>query len=375
MMRESTPSKWRVWFERLDWVLLGLIAALGGIGVLNLASVADATSGKAVHLTQAGWLLVGFVVMGIVSLVDYRVIERWAYLLYGVVVLLLVAVLAVGTELNGSQRWLNLGVILVQPSELLKLVVIVVTARYFNRRDLPRSYSLFELVRIGAVVGAAVCLVLIQPDLGTSLIILAIFFTMVLFEGVKPSSLICLVLAGLFALPLAWSFVLKEYQQDRVISYLNLDDDEQGQSWQVRQSMIAFGSGRMWGKGHVEGTQVQKGFVPEHENDFVSANWAEERGFVGMVFLLGLYSALLLWALHISRRARDRFGAHIGVGVAALIFWHVVVNLGMVTGVLPVVGLTLPLLSYGGSSLLTMMVALGLLLNVSMRRKPLAAAY
>ncbi|MFP4596644.1 MAG: rod shape-determining protein RodA [Persicimonas sp.] len=364
-------SKLQLWFSRLDWTLLGIICSIGAVGVLNLASAATATDGFALHITHAVWFLVGIALIAIITMVDYRLIERWAYILYAGVVVLLVGVLLFGTELNGSKRWLNLGFFMMQPSELLKIGVIVVTAHYFNKRDQAESYDLLQLIRPLAVVGAGVIFVLIQPDLGTSLVILAIFMTMVLFEGIRLQSVLVIALAGIIAMPFAWTMGLKEYQKDRVISFLNLDDDEQGKSWQVRQSMIAFGSGRVWGKGHVEGTQIQKGFVPEHENDFVAANWAEERGFVGMLFLLGLYLSLLFWALRISSRARDRFGAHVGVGVAALIFWHVVVNLGMVTGMLPVVGLTLPLLSYGGSSMLTMMVALGLLLNVSMRRKPM----
>ncbi|MFB6351886.1 MAG: FtsW/RodA/SpoVE family cell cycle protein, partial [Bradymonadaceae bacterium] len=210
-------------------------------------------------------------------------------------------------------------------------------------------------------------------DLGTSLLILLIFMSMVLFEGLDRSSLVILVLAGLIAIPLGWSFGMHDYQKERVLAFMQLENDQYGATWQVRQSVIAFGSGRVWGKGHGEGTQVKKGFVPEHENDFIAANWGEEHGFIGMLLVLGLYVALMLRALGISRRARDTFGAHVGVGVAAILFWHVVLNLGMVTGMLPVVGLTLPLLSYGGSSLMTTMVGIGLLLNVAIRRKPLTA--
>lgn len=370
---QGPSSKLELLVERIDWPLLLIIAGIGALGILNLYSAASASGGFALHIRQAIWFLTGLGLIGGVAMVDYRVIERWAYILYVGAVLLLVAVLVVGTELNGSKRWLNFGFFLMQPSELLKVAVIVITARYFHEKDRAEPYGLLQLLRPAAIVGAGVFFVLVQPDLGTSLVILAIFGTMVLFEGMRWQAILALVLVGLVSLPFVWTFGMKDYQKGRVISFLNLDDDEYGKSWQVRQSIIAFGSGRAWGKGHVEGTQIQEGFVPEHENDFVAANWAEEHGFVGMLFLLGLYMALLLRALYISASARDRFGAHIGVGVAALIFWHVVVNLGMVTGMLPVVGLTLPLMSYGGSSLLTMMLALGLLLNVSMRRKPLMA--
>jgi rod shape determining protein RodA len=288
---------------------------------------------------------------------------------YGVVVALLVMVLVVGTELNGAQRWLNLGIFMMQPSELMKIAVILFTARYFHDRDLGSAYGLKDLIVPFGIVGFGVAFILKQPDLGTSLVILAIFMTMVLFEGLRWSSILALVLAGLVSLPLVWSFGMHEYQRDRVVSFLNLEDDDLGQSWQVRQSIIAFGSGRVVGKGYVEGTQIQKGFVPEHENDFVAANWGEEHGFLGMVVLIGLYLALIALALRTAARARDRFGAQLAVGVAAMLFWHVFVNLGMVTGLLPVVGLTLPLMSAGGSSLLTLYFALGLLLCVAARRR------
>jgi rod shape determining protein RodA len=370
---DANQGKLGLLLERIDWPLLLIVGALGGLGIFNLYSAAGATDGFTLHTRQAVWFVVGLGIVGLVAMVDYRVIERWAYILYAGVVLLLVAVLLVGTELNGSKRWLNFGFFMMQPSELLKVAVIVITARFFHEQDRSELYGLIHLVRPAATVGLGVFFVLIQPDLGTSLVILAIFGTMTLFEGLRWQSIMAVALVGVISLPVVWTMGMKDYQKDRVISFLNLDEDNHGKSWQVRQSMIAFGSGRVWGKGHVEGTQIQKGFVPEHENDFVAANWAEEHGFAGMMLLLGLYAALLLWALQISASARDRFGAHIGVGVAALIFWHVVVNLGMVTGLLPVVGLTLPLLSYGGSSLLTVMLAIGLLLNVSMRRKPLMA--
>ncbi|MBA2661771.1 MAG: rod shape-determining protein RodA [Bradymonadaceae bacterium] len=361
----------RGFFERVDWVLLGIVVLLSLLGVLNLHSAAS-TVGLSFHLAQSLWFLFGAVIIAVLALMDYRIFERWAYLFFFAVVGLLVLVMAIGTELNGSKRWINLGFFHMQPSELLKIAVILLAARFFQDRNQTESFSIRQLVMPFALVGGGVIFVLKQPDLGTSLVILAIFMTMVLFEGVRWSSLLVIVFAGCISLPLAWNFGLKEYQKDRVVSFLNLEADRYGQSWQVRQSIIAFGSGRVWGKGYVEGTQVQRGFVPEHESDFVAAIWGEEHGFVGMVFLLAVYLALIGWALRISHNARDRFGAHVGVGVAAMIFWHTLINLGMVTGLLPVVGLTLPLMSYGGSSLLTMLMGIGLLLNVSMRRGPMS---
>jgi len=353
--------------SQVDFVLLAIVFLLAGVGIVNLYS-ASVAAGKAYHIAQSVAFLTGMVGALGMSMLHRRFYLNWSYVIYGAIVFLLFLVLVVGTELNGSTRWLNLGVFLLQPSELLKLGVILITARFFFDRDKDDgAYSLLELSKLVAAVGFGVFMVLKQPDLGTSLTILAIFGTMVLFEGLKVSSIIALVTMGIFALPFVWTFGMKEYQKDRVITFLNLEDDQYGQAWQVRQSIIAFGSGRVWGKGHLGGTQIQKGFVPEHENDFAAANWAEEHGFLGMLFLLSIYMALIVWALRISARAPDKYGVHIGVGMAAFFFWHIIVNLGMVTGMLPVVGLPLPLMSYGRSSLMTVMGGIGLLLNTSRR--------
>ena len=355
--------------KRVDWVLAGLVATISAIGIMNLFSASRAAYGMPVHLSQSIWFGLGTVIAFLTTLVDYKWFERWAYVVFGGVCFLLLAVLVVGTELNGSYRWLNFGFFMMQPSELLKVGVILFAARYLHDREYSRGLSLPDLVVPCGVVGAAVFLVLKQPDLGTSLVILAIFGSILLFQGLRMSTLMTLVVVGLLSIPLVWNFGMHDYQRGRVVSFLNLDEDTHGSSWQVRQSIIAFGSGRVWGKGHVESTQIQKGFVPEHENDFVAANWGEERGFIGMAGLLGLYFALIVWGLRIASRARDKFGTLVAVGVSATIFWHVFVNLGMVTGMLPVVGLTLPFLSAGGSSLLTLMFEIGLLMNVSMRRR------
>jgi rod shape determining protein RodA len=353
--------------RRVDIPLLALVTLISGIGIFNLYSFAGASYGSPVHISQSIWFALGTVVVILTSLIDYRVFERWAYVIFGSVVFLLLLVLLVGTELNGSYRWLDFGVFMMQPSELLKIAVILFTARYMRDRNYDSGLTLRQLFVPLVIVGAAVTLVLKQPDLGTSLVILAIFGSIIGFHGLRMTTVMILLIVGLLSVPVVWNFGLHDYQKSRVVSFLNLDEDTRGSSWQVRQSIIAFGSGRISGKGG-ESTQIQQGFVPEYENDFVAANWGERWGFLGMVGLLGVYFALILWAFRISAVARDRFGALVAVGVAALIFWHVLVNLGMVTGILPVVGLTLPFLSAGGSSLLTTMVGIGLLMNISMRR-------
>lgn len=355
-------------FKRLDWFLLAVVLLLSAVGLINLRS-ASMHSPFSFHISQMVWLSAGFGLALLIAFVNTRVFIQWAYAFYFVIIGLLVAVALFGTELNASQRWLNLGVFMMQPSELLKVGVILVAARFFYDRDQSTPFGLRQLWMPGLLVGVGVLFVLKQPDLGTSMVILAIFASIVLFEGVRWESLMALLLVVVVAAPLSYNYGLQDYQRDRVSSYLNIEADAQGKSWQVQQSLIAFGSGQVWGKGELEGTQIQKGFVPEHQNDFIAANWGEERGFVGMLVLLGLYLAFVVAALNIARRARDRFGVLVAVGVTAMFFWHVVVNLGMVTGVLPVVGLTLPLLSYGGSSLLAKMIGVGLLLNIAIHRR------
>lgn len=355
---------------RIDWPLVSILTLLASVGLYNLYSASLAV-GKNYHFAQALAYLAGLGGALAMSVVDRRVYEKWAYVAYGAVVVMLAGVLLIGTELNGSKRWLNLGVFLLQPSELLKLAVILITARFFNDREPPEGgYTLRELGKLFGLVALGVAFVLKQPDLGTSLVILAIFMAMVLFEGVRWTSLVALGTAVVLALPFIWTFGMKDYQKRRVITFLRLEEDQYGHDWQVRQSVIAFGSGRVWGKGHASGTQIQKGFVPEHENDFAAATWAEEHGFMGMLFLLSLYMTLLLWCLRIAARSPDRFGVHVGVGMAAFFFFHVLVNIGMVTGMLPVVGLPLPLMSYGRSNLMTVMIGAGLLLNTSGAKRP-----
>ncbi|MFB6262729.1 MAG: rod shape-determining protein RodA [Bradymonadaceae bacterium] len=365
-MRGSRTDQWR-WVERVDWPIVGITALLCLIGVVNLAAASSGPT-EGLYLSQAVWTAVGFVACGLVAVVRTQFLRRWAYVLFGGAVALLLAVLAVGTELNGARRWLDVGPFMVQPSELLKLAVVLASARYFA--DRPSDVrGLRELAAPFALVAAGVVPILLQPDLGTAVVVVAVFATMVAREGIDRRAALALVAAAALAIPAGWTWGMRDYQRDRVRSYLGLETDRYGASWQVRQSEIAVGSGQLWGKGFGEGTQVQRGFVPEHENDFAAARWAEEQGFAGMILLVVLFAVFILRALAIGRRADDEFGSHVAVGCAAIVFWHVVFNLGMVTGLSPVAGLTLPFISYGGSSLVAMLIVVGLLLNIEARRR------
>ncbi len=353
--------------QRIDWILILLVAGIATIGLMNLYSSSLAL-GQSLHMVQGLWLGIGGGIAAVVATIDYRHYQRFAYVAYAFVVLLLVAVQLVGTTINNATRWLNLGVTLVQPSELMKLGIILTTAKYLADQPPRDGYSLKELLVPFGLLAIPVVLIQMQPDLGTSLVVVFICMTIILFEGLKLRTFIGLALTAAVSAPLGWMFIMKDYQKRRVLSFLDLEKDPYGPGWQVRQALIALGSGGVFGKGHLEGTQVQKGFVPYHESDFAPASWGEEHGFVGMLILMGLYVGLIWWALRIARHSRDHFGMLCATGIAALFFWHVVVNLGMVMGMLPVVGLTLPLVSYGGSSVLTFMTAVGLLMSVSLRR-------
>lgn len=368
-MASSTlqSSNLKSWTSRFDWVLLGLTFAIGAIGILNLKS-ASGVLPQPLHITQLLWFGVGIVIFAApATIVDYRFFERWSYLFYGVITFLLFLVLLVGAEFNGSRRWLDLGLFHFQPSEPMKVAVILVTARYFATRDKRGGYSLTDLAVPLGLLALPMVLILREPDLGTAVLLFLLAFTMVLFEGVKKSSIAILLLAAVAFAPIAW-MGLEDYQKGRIKTFLQIEEDPYGRDWQVKNSVIAVGAGGPWGKGFGQGTQIQKGFVPEPENDFALANWAEEQGFFGATLLLLFYLGLVLWALRIARNARDRFGVLLAVGIAALIFWQVIINCGMVLRWMPVVGITLPLVSYGGSSVVTVLICIGLLMNVSIRR-------
>jgi rod shape determining protein RodA len=350
----------------LDFPLLLLVLLLIGIGQLALHS-ASGDSGIW-QLTQLGWLILGAVVAVLVATVDFRVYERQAYTAYVIVMAMLVLVLFVGVTKNSATRWLNLGVFEAQPSELMKVAIILVTARFLHERPVQGGRRLRELVVPFALAVASAILVGAQPDLGTALVIFFIFATVVLFEGVRKTSLILLIVIVVSLAVPFWQFGMKDYQRSRVTAFLNPDAALHKDAWQVRQAVTAVASGGWTGLGHGRGSQVQHGYVPENENDFIFAHVGEEYGFAGGILLIAVYAGLILWSLRIARYARDKFGVLLAVGIAALFFWHVAINIGMVLGLLPVVGLWLPFISLGGSSVLTVMICVGLLMNLSVRR-------
>jgi len=356
--------------SHFDWPIFGLAIGLALIGVLTIYSATRDISGNEVSpmaLRQLYWLIIGVSLMVATFTMDYHRIDRLAYAFYAGVLLLLLLVLFFGVESGGSQRWLNLGYFSLQPSELAKLAMVGVLAKALQEEEPIEGYYLRDLWIPFGLAAPLFFLILVQPDLGTAVIFLLILFTVILMGVLHIRSLLLLALGGVALLPIGWLF-LKPYQQVRLQTFLSPDLDRLGAGYHVIQSKIAIGSGRLFGKGYLEGTQNRLDFLPAQHTDFVFSVFAEEWGFLGCVFLLGLYLALILLALRVVNRAKDRFGALLALGATAIIFWQVIINVAMVTGVLPVAGIPLPFLSYGGSSLVVTMVAIGVLINVSMRR-------
>lgn len=355
---------------RFPWHVALLALSISAIGVWNLAS-ASRSSHVDIWMVQATWMAVGLGLALAIVLVDYRLFRQGAWVFYGVVVVLLVLVLWKGRVIMGARRWLTFGPVNFQPSELAKIAVILVLARWFSseRESDPRRgpRGLAGIAIPGALVLVPAVLVQRQPDLGTALVTAAVGVTMILFAGVRWKTLVVLGTAAVLAGAAAWPH-LKPYQRKRVETFLNPEGDVLGAGYHATQSMIAVGSGQGFGKGWGQGTQTLLSFLPEQHTDFIFSVWAEEHGFVGTLLLLGLYFALVGSGITIAMNARDRFGQFVAVGATALVFWHAFVNIGMVTGVLPVVGVTLPLMSYGGTSVLTVFTALAMLASVGTRR-------
>ncbi len=345
-----------------------LVLCIAALGVWNLAS-ASRSAHAPVWIAQLWWMGAGLVVASAVVLLDDRTFHRLAWVFYFAVVVLLLLVLVKGRWVMGARRWLTFGPVNFQPSELAKLAVALALARWFHE-DASRKPGPYGLVRLAIPIGIAALpalLILKQPDLGTALVVLAVGATVILFAGVRWKTLATLALGLLVAAVLVWPH-LKPYQRKRVETFLNPEGDARGAGYHATQSIIAVGSGQGTGKGWGQGTQSLLSFLPEQHTDFVFSVWAEEHGFLGCLLLLALYLALVLAALGVAGNARDRFGHLLAAGISGMLFWQTAVNIGMVIGLLPVVGVTLPLMSYGGSSVLTVFLGLGLVANVAVRR-------
>ena len=352
-----------------DWVLLGLVIAISVISVLEIYSATLHTKFVGFDKNQVLWLAGGMVVMFVMSLIDYhRLIDVivWAY---GIGVVSLVAVLLVGTKVLGGRRWIKLGPMHFQPSEWLKFILIVAVARYFSNLS-GRELTWSDIFKGMAMVGVPMLLVLKQPDLGTALTYSPILLIGLFLGGISWRKGAIITVVALVAISSIWisGKVLKPYQKARLTSFINPDDDPRGSGYQIRQSLIAVGSGGVLGKGATKGTQTQGDFLPIPYTDFIFAAFCEEHGFLGAVLVLLIYFLILMRLIQNAQTAADLPGTFLVMGVVAVLIFQIAVNIGMVVGLMPVTGIPLPLMSYGGSSVLFTFLALGMVMNVRMSR-------
>ncbi len=358
--------------QHFDWVFLLLAVTIGGIGILALYSASTASGDmtqvkKLVYVKQSYWLGISTCAMIVMVLFSYRWLSRLAFPIYGFSIGLLIAVVFLGKEISGSQRWLVFGSISFQPSEVVKISLAIILARYYAETITERGLSLWELWK--PLIWTLIPFVLIvkQPDLGTGLILLLIGGSVTMFVKIERKALLCLSGVGIVGSVVGW-FFLKGYQKQRILAFLDPNEDPLGAGYHIIQSKIAVGSGSVTGKGFLHGTQNALSFIPEQHTDFIFSVLAEEWGFLGSAFVVSLYLLLVIWGLSVAVRSKEPFSTILSVGLTSMIFWQAFVNMAMVLALLPVVGVTLPLISYGGSSMLTTMLAIGILLNISMRR-------
>src|SRR5713226_7745194 len=352
-------------FRDFDWVLIGFVLVICGLGVLEIHSATAHTKFAGSDRRQLYWIAGGLVGMFLVSLMNYHVLLERVHWMYIVAVASLMTVLIFGHKYLGAKRWVKLpGGNHFQPSEWVKLILILAVAKYFA--DLQqRELSWPEFLKAGAIVGVPMLMVLRQPDLGTALTYLPIAIMGAFLGGLRIKQALIVILAAVLLMPLAWH-ALKPYQRDRLTSFMHPDADSQDKGYQVNQSLIAVGSGGIWGS--TEGSQTHLAFLPVPQTDFIFAAFAEEHGFVGALGVLLLYFIVLMRLTQNAQTAPDRAGTFVVMGAVAVLSFHILVNVGMVVGFMPVTGIPLPLMSYGGSSVLFMFLALGMVMNVRMRR-------
>jgi rod shape determining protein RodA len=383
MLNGMAPSPKSI-LQNMPWALLSSTALTAIVGVYNLASAARSSTG-AVWQSQAAYVGFSLVVMVLVAWVDNKLLQRLVVPIYVVNVALLLALKFFGHKAKGAESWFVVGPLRLQPAEFMKLGLLLMLAKYFHDDYRPQqpAVSLLRLLPAAVLAGVPTALVLVQPDLGTAMMMAFSTLTILLFARPTWPVWVLLGLGALGGVGVLYNdylrpqpeprftvvrHKLKKHQDARITSWLDPTSDLKGSSYHAMQSKIAVGSGGTEGKGWKLGTQTGLRYLPEQHTDFIFSVFAEEQGFLRCVGLLVLYGVMLLSSLFVAYRARDRFGAFVAVGVAAMVFWQVFENIGMVTGLLPITGITLPLMSYGGSSMLSVMMGLGLLVNVALKR-------
>ncbi|MCP4038081.1 MAG: rod shape-determining protein RodA [bacterium] len=355
--------------QYFDWVFLGLATILILFAFVNLTSATNSgVEGGVSDIVRRQAIVVGFcsVILVIILMIDYRHFERFALLLYLASLGLLAATLLVAPETRGARAWLFEG--RVQPSEFAKITMVLMMARHFHRNPPEPGAGLRQLFQPILIAAPPVGLIIAQKDLGVALLTLLVALTFLPFVRISARAWGGIAVAGAGALTALWAYGLKPYQQQRILDFLDPERDPLSSGYQAMQSRIAVGAGGLFGRGWMEGTQTQLRFLPTQHTDFIFSVLAEEWGFVGSLLVLSLFLAMLLWGLWIASSSKDGFGAMLAVGLVGTLFWPAAINVAMVLGLAPVIGVPLPLFSYGGSAMLSAFISLSLLLNISMRR-------
>lgn len=357
------PIKSRRLGQDFDWILLAAALLLSIVSVTEIYSATMAQGAANYSLRQLAWVAVGIISLFIVSAIDYHHISEHIPWLYVLGLGALMYTILLGHRVSGSKSWIWLGSLAFQPSEFIKMIVVVALARYLSELRNKKYMTLAQIFKATGIVVVPMGLILLQPDLGTAMTYLPVIAVGLFVRGIRPIALVSLVLGFVLVLPVSW-LVLKPYQKERILTFVDPERDPLGKGYQVTQSKIAIGSGGLLGKGVFKGSQNTLGFLPTRHTDFIFSVVGEELGFVGVIATLGLLSLIIFRSIYNAQTARDSLGLFIVMGVVGIFFFHLIVNVGMVIGFMPTTGIPLPFLSYGGSSVLTAYVALGLVLSV-----------
>lgn len=357
--------------KRFDWVLIGAVAALCVTSLLTLYSENFGKSSFSFFERQILFILLGFLVMFAISYFDFSVFRNFPYLLlifYFLGLVALALLLFLGLAVKGASSWFNIGGLGFEPSELMKLVIIMLLAKYFSLRHV-EMYRARHVLVSGFYVLLPLVLILVQPDLGSAAVLLAIWVGLILLTGIKLRHFFLVLLCFALFFSAAWFGALKPYQKERLITFVNPQKDPLGASYNLIQSRIAIGSGGFFGTGLGKGSQARLDFLPEKQSDFIFAAFAEEWGFVGVIILIGLFGVIFYRLINISMRSESNFFRILSAGICVMIFVQVFINIGVALGILPVTGINLPFVSYGGSNLLTNFIALGIVQSIYARNK------
>ncbi|NKB59436.1 MAG: rod shape-determining protein RodA [Alphaproteobacteria bacterium] len=362
--RSETRLTQKIW--QINWALVLLITIVASIGFAMLYSAANGNLSPWAS-RQMIVFAAGFVVMFVIALIDIRFWMRYAYIFYALTLALLAGVEVIGVERGGAKRWIDIGLFQLQPSEFMKIAMILALARYFHRLNIEDIGRPLFLVMPLLLVAAPVVLIQRQPDLGTGLFLVISGGALFFLAGVRIWKFVVILTSAVIAVPIIWS-LLREYQQGRILTFLSPDRDPLGAGYHILQSKIALGSGGVFGRGFMQGTQSHLSFLPERQTDFIFTMLAEEFGLAGGLGLLGLYALLILYGFSIALRSQTQFGRLLASGVTVTFFLYAFINIAMVMGLVPVVGLPLPLISFGGTAMISVLAGFGLLISVSIHR-------